>query len=105
MPGGFAGRNAFNSFSRDREGLGRTVPKGTVRRIVAFGRSYAAILAFYLSVVVLDAAIGIVNPLIYREIIDVGILQSETGLIIKLALLAGGIALLDALLTFIQRAI
>ncbi len=96
---------AFNSFSRNREGLERAVPKGTLRRIARFGRSYAGIVAVFLFVVILDAAIGIVTPLIYREIIDVGILKSDTPLIIRLALLAGGIALLDAVLTFIQRAI
>jgi ATP-binding cassette subfamily B protein len=104
MPGG-GGRMAFNSFSRNREGLERAVPKGTLRRIARFGRSYAGIVAVFLFVVILDAAIGIVTPLIYREIIDVGILKSDTPLIIRLALLAGGIALLDAVLTFIQRAI
>ncbi len=105
MPGGFAGRGAFNSFSRDREGLERTVPKGTVRRIAAFAKGYGAILAFYLFVVVLDAAIGIVNPLLYRAIIDTGILKSDAALVIRLALMASGIAILDAALTFIQRAI
>jgi ATP-binding cassette subfamily B protein len=101
----FRGMRALNSFSRDRESLERTIPKGTVRRIANFARGYGAILAFYLFIVVIDAAIGIVNPLIYREIIDIGILKSDNTLIIHFALLAGGIAIVDSVLTFTQRAL
>jgi ATP-binding cassette subfamily B protein len=50
----------------------------------------------FLVLVFIDALFTIANPLIYREIIDKGILTKNTSLIIHLALLVGGIAILDA---------
>ena len=48
--------------------------------------------------VVVDAVIGVVNPLILRVIIDQGILHKKIGLIEGLAFLAAGLAVLDAAL-------
>ena len=53
--------------------------------------------------VVVDAAIGAVNPLIFRVIIDEGILHKKIGLIEGLAFLVAGLALLDAALTLGER--
>jgi ATP-binding cassette subfamily B protein len=54
-------------------------------------------------VIVVDALIGVWNPLIYREIIDGGIAKGDSHLIVGLALLLGGLALADALLSLAQR--
>jgi ATP-binding cassette subfamily B protein len=53
-------------------------------------------LALFLVVVIVDAAIGVVNPLIYRQIINNGILQGNSPLIIRLAILAAVLGLSDS---------
>jgi ATP-binding cassette subfamily B protein len=60
-------------------------------------------LGVFLAVIVVDALIGVWNPLIYREIIDGGIARHNSHLIFLLALLLGGLALVDALLSLAQR--
>jgi ATP-binding cassette subfamily B protein len=79
------------------------LPPGTVRRIVKFATPYRRILGFFLAVIVVDALIGVWNPLIYRQIIDGGIAKHDNRLIVALAVLLGGLALADALLSLCQR--
>ena len=79
------------------------LPPGTMRRIMNFARPYRKILSLFLAVIVVDAVIGVWNPLIYREIIDGGIAKHDNRLIIGLAVLLAGLALVDALLSLLQR--
>jgi len=44
----------------------KQVKPGCAKRVLRFARPYAGLLAAFLSVVILGAGIGIVNPLIYR---------------------------------------
>ncbi|HEY1464775.1 MAG TPA: ABC transporter ATP-binding protein, partial [Terriglobales bacterium] len=67
-----------------------------------FAAPYAGLLTLFLIAVVFDATIGIANPLIYRDIINNGILKSNAHLVIQLAVLAGVLAVFDALLGLIQ---
>src|SRR5580693_292166 len=101
-PGGLRG---LRTFTRDGEVLKQTVPPGTLKRIIVFGRAYSRQLALFLLVVVLDAAVGIVNPLLFRAIIDNGVLAGNARLVVELSLGVAGIAIADALFTFLQRGI
>ncbi len=102
MPGGWQGAHGFQ---RDEAVLKHKLAPGTMPQILRFARPYAGTLAFFLGLVVLDAAAGVVNPLIYRELINHGILGGDEHLIIELALLAAGVSLVDSGLTFWQRQI
>ena len=94
--------SSFRSFRQDSSVLNQKVKPGTAKRMLAFAAPYRSLLALFLFVVVLDAAIGVVNPLIYRDIINNGILKGNAPLIIKLALLVAGFGLLDAMFGLIQ---
>ena len=100
--GGFAG---MRSFRQDRSVLDHRIKKGTTRRMLRFAIPYRRILAIFLPVVVLDAAVGAVNPLILRDIIDKGILRHDAGLVVTLALVAAGLALVGAVLSLYTRRI
>ncbi|HEX3590233.1 MAG TPA: ABC transporter ATP-binding protein [Pseudonocardiaceae bacterium] len=91
------------SLRRDRSVLTQDVRKGTWRRMLRFVAPYRWILAGFLAVVIVDAVISVLNPLIYREIINGGILGQNAGLVVKLALLLGGLAVFDAGLSILQR--
>jgi ATP-binding cassette subfamily B protein len=97
------GRHLMASFRKDESVLQHKMAPGTVHRVLLFGRPYVGVLTLFLFVVGLDAATGVVNPLIYRQLIDRGILLGDAGLVVRLALLAAGVSVVDAALTFAQR--
>ncbi len=97
---GWAG---MRSFRQDRSVLEHRVKKGTTRRMLRFAAPYRRILMIFVPVVVIDALVGAVNPLILRAIIDRGILGHRAGLVIQLAILAAGLALFTAALSLYQR--
>ena len=76
---------------------------GTVRRVLRFARPYRGVLALFVTLIVADAMLSVANPLIYREIIDRGILPKRTSVVVGLAALVAGIAVVDALLSLAQR--
>src|ERR1700693_2932892 len=100
---GGMGWGLMRSLRRDDSVTQQQLPKGIVRRIAGFARPYRWALGVFLVLIVVDAVIGAANPLIYREIIDTGILKHKTGLIVALALAVAGLAILDAVLSLWQR--
>ena len=99
-PGAFT---AARSLRRDQSVKSAKVAKGTTRRILRFVRPYRRLLAFFLALVVLDAVVSAASPLIYRAIIDKGILGHNAGLIVALATVVAALALGDAALSLAQR--
>jgi ATP-binding cassette, subfamily B, bacterial len=95
--------SGMRSFRQDRGVLEHRVKKGTTRRMLRFAMPYRRILMIFVPVVVIDALAGAVNPLILRAIIDRGILGHDAGLVVELALVAGGLALFTAALSLYQR--
>ncbi len=98
-PGGMG----FHAFMRDDTVLKHHVKPHTLQRILGLARPYTGVLAVFLLLVVLDAATGVVNPLIFRGLVNHGVLAHNSSVVIKLALAAAGVGLLDAALTFAQR--
>jgi ATP-binding cassette, subfamily B, bacterial len=87
---------AMRSLGRDDSVLNQKVKPGTAKRMIRFSSPYLGLLALFLFVVIVDAVVGIVNPLIYRDLINNGILKSNIPLIIHLAILAGILGVIDA---------
>jgi ATP-binding cassette subfamily B protein len=85
----------LRSFGQDASVVNKTIKPGTAKRTLRFAAPYIRLLAVFLFVVILDAAIGIANPLIYRSIINQGILKGNAGLVIQLAMLVGVLAIFD----------
>jgi ATP-binding cassette subfamily B protein len=93
----------MRSFTRDRSVTSQRLKPGSVRRIASYARPYRGSLILFLGTVVLDAVVMVAVPLLLKVLIDRGILAKDTGLVIGIATLAAGLALLDALLTLAQR--
>jgi ATP-binding cassette subfamily B protein len=93
----------MRSFRRDSSVKHQQLAPGTARRILRFAAPYKRMLAVFLVLIVIDAVIGVANPLIYRDIINKGILGHRSGLIVALALLVAGLAIADAVLSLGQR--
>ena len=95
----------MRSMRQDRAVLRHRVKKGTARRMLTFAVPYRKILAIFVPVVVLDAVIAAINPLILRSLIDNGILKKDADLVIALAVLVAVLALFDAGLALGERRI
>lgn len=93
---------ALNSFGQDSSVLKKKVKPGTAKRTLSFAAPYSRLLALFLLVVIVDATLGIANPLIYRQIINEGILKGNSPLIIQLAFLIAILGLFDGALGMAQ---
>jgi ATP-binding cassette subfamily B protein len=94
--------SALRAFNQDPAVLARGIKPGTLRRTFAVAAPYAPSLLLLALVVVASASITIANPLIYRRIINDGILHADIGLIVRMALLIGALGILDAALGLAQ---
>jgi ATP-binding cassette subfamily B protein len=93
---------SMRSFLQDASVVKQKVKPGTAKRMLRFAVPYTGLLALFLFVVILDAAISVVNPLIYRHIINNGILKGNARLIIRFAVLAGVLGLFSSALGLAQ---
>jgi ATP-binding cassette subfamily B protein len=91
------------SFRRDSSVVDKQLPPGTMRRIIRFAAPYRTQLVWFLLLVVFDAVIGAVNPLVYRAIIDRGIGHHRVGLTELLAGVVALLAVLDAADSLVNR--
>jgi ATP-binding cassette subfamily B protein len=88
---------------QDSSVTGHHLTQGTLRRVLGFARPYRRHLMVFLALLMIDAAAGAVTPLLFKTLIDRGISQGNTGLVVALAGAAAGIALLSAGLQVAQR--
>jgi ATP-binding cassette subfamily B protein len=93
----------MSSYRRDRSVTKQKLRPGTIRRIIEFARPHRRTLAVFVAIITVDAAVGAVNPLIFKAIIDEGILKRRTGLITVLAAAVAALAIFDAVLSLAQR--
>jgi len=101
--GGGGGRAGMRSLVKDRKILEHRIKKGTLPRVLSYARPYRFALVVFLSAVVLDAVVSSVSPLLLRSVIDTGIIGKHESVIIGLSLLTAGLAILDAVLSVVQR--
>jgi ATP-binding cassette subfamily B protein len=92
---------AFRLSTTDAPAKG--VTRGTVLRVLRFARPYYRVLGLFVAMIVVDAVLSVANPLIYREIIDRGILPKRESVVVYLAVLVAVIAVIDALLSLGER--
>ena len=89
--------------SQDPEMAQHQLTKGVVRRILQFARPYRGLIAIFVVLVVLTSALAVAPPLLFKEIIDDGVLKGNQRLLIILACLVAVLALLQAVLGLVQR--
>jgi ATP-binding cassette subfamily B protein len=80
----------------DRSAVNTKLTRQTLGRIVRFARPHRALIAMFLLVTVLDAAIVVANPLIIKHLVDDGISEGDGRRVTLLALLMVVVALVDA---------
>jgi ATP-binding cassette subfamily B protein len=98
----------MRSFRRDPTVAEQKLAPGTARRIARFASPYRRELTLFLVLIVVAAFLAVLNPLIFKKIIDDGIgtnppATGDQGLVVRLALLVAGLALADAVLQLWSR--
>ncbi|WP_232524919.1 ABC transporter ATP-binding protein [Nocardioides mangrovicus] len=83
-------------YRTDRSAVDAKLSRRTVRRVVAFAAPHRPVIAGFLAVTVLDAAIVVVNPLLIRHLIDDGILRKDGSVVTWLAVVMVLVSLVDA---------
>jgi ATP-binding cassette subfamily B protein len=94
---------ARHSYSADSEITKHRLAPGTLRRIAAFARPYLKQIVLFLALTIVDASLAVLTPLLFKSIIDDGVLKQDSVLVTWLALAIGLLAFVQAGLTLIER--
>ncbi|UER55795.1 ABC transporter ATP-binding protein [Kineosporiaceae bacterium SCSIO 59966] len=98
-----SGFHMMRSYRRDESVAQRRLAPGTVRRVAGFAHPYRGLLAAFLALVVVDALLVVVTPLLLRRVIDDGVMQGDRGLVVGLASLVAVVAVGEAVVMLGQR--
>jgi ATP-binding cassette subfamily B protein len=93
----------LRSYTRDQSVAKQRLAPGTVPRIWRFARPYRRDLAIFLICVVLDAAVTVATPLLFRSLIDTAIPQRRLSLVYGIAGVVAGLAVFDAGISLANR--
>jgi ATP-binding cassette, subfamily B, bacterial len=89
--------------SQDPDIAQHQLSQGAVRRVLRFAKPYRLLIAVFVALVVILAALAVAPPLLFKEIIDHGVLQGNQRVVIIVSLILAGIAVLQAVLGMVQR--
>lgn len=85
------------------ETKGHQLAPGVLRRTLSYGLAYRGMLIVFTICIVASAALGVATPLLFKVIIDDGVLAGDRQVVIRTALIVAGIAVLLAVVTLVQR--
>ena len=100
MMGGF---QAMRGLAKDQSVLQARLAPGTTRRVLRYARPYLRAIVVFLVLVVVDASIVVAVPLLLRDIVDLGVAPRDPSVVVRLAVVVAGLAVLDATLGVAQR--
>ena len=76
---------AMRSLRTDRSVVDQKLTRRTLRRIAGFAKPHGRLLTAFIVLVVVDAALVVVNPLIVKALLDDGIVKGDGGVVTTLA--------------------
>ena len=91
-----AGRAPWRHLRSDRSVVDTRIERKTLRRVLGFARPHRRLIAGFLAVTVVDAALVVAPPLLLKLIIDDGVRTGDVALVVWLASLVALVAVLDA---------
>ena len=98
-----AGWMALRTLQSDQSVKNAKLKPGTVKRIFKYGATYRKDLIFFVFTVVIDAILVITTPLLLKDLIDKGVIPKDSTVVVRLALLVGIIAVLNAAINMWNR--
>jgi len=97
------GWGMMRSLTRDSSVAQRKLAPGTARRVMSYAGPYKSQIGLFLVLVVLDSALVVATPLLLGEIVDKGVIPKRSDVVVRLSLIIAVIAILDGVLTLVQR--
>jgi ATP-binding cassette subfamily B protein len=94
---------AVRSYSRDPKVAQRKLAPGTWRRVLRYAQPYRGRITVFLALVVFDAVLVVVTPLLFKQLVDQGVSKGNRGLVVELALVVALLAVVDAVAGTFQR--
>jgi ATP-binding cassette subfamily B protein len=95
---------AMRSMGRkDSSVVERKLPPGTWRRVFQFARPYRRELTVFLALVTGSALIGVLTPILAGQVVNEITRNGAARVVIQIALIIAGLAVVDAALSFAQR--
>ena len=74
------------------------IKRGTAKRILPYARTYRAAIACLLTASILNAGITVAIPVLFKYIIDDGIMRGDSSVVLGASIAVAGLALLSAIL-------
>ncbi len=103
MGGGMPAWQAYRSFTRDPSVAQRRLSRETVTRIISFARPYRRLIVWFLVTVLVTAVLVVIQPLLFRRIVDDGITPGNASVVTTTAVLVLVLALFDAVNGLLSR--
>lgn len=103
MPGGPAAYFAMRGFTSDKSVIGQKLGRQTLKRIGSYATEFKKQIAFYLVVLIVQSVIVVIQPLLFKKIVDQSIPSGDTNAVIKIALLIAGISIFEAAIGVLNR--
>jgi ATP-binding cassette subfamily B protein len=97
------GWGMVRSLTRDSSVAQRKLAPGTAKRVMSYARPYKSQIGVFLALVILDSALVVATPLLLGQIIDKGVILRHADVVVRLSLIIAVIAILDGILTLVQR--
>ena len=97
------GWQVMRSMSRDSSVKEQTLADGTTKRVMSYARPYRGRIAAFLVLVVIDAVLVVATPLILKSLVDDGVVPGDRQVVVRLAVLVAGLALLTAIVALAER--
>ena len=98
-----SGWQMMHSLTRDAKVTRHELRAGTTRRVLSYARPYSHLIAVFLGLVALDAALVVASPLLLKSLVDDGVMTKDSGHVVRTALVVAAIAVLDAVVVYVQR--
>ena len=93
----------YRSLTRDRDVLHQKLGRVTAKRIFNYAKPFYRDIYFLLALVTVDAFLIVAQPLLFKRIIDEGILKSDPRVVITSALLVAVLAIFSGIVSIIER--
>ena len=99
-PGAMGARRMLH---QDNSVLDKKLAPGTLRRVASFARPYRKELTIFLLLTIVSSVIGVATPLLAGDVINEISADGSVQVVVRLALVIAGLAVLDALLSLGTR--
>ena len=93
----------MRTLSRDGSVRDVRLAEGTTRRVLGYARPQSRRIGVFLVLVVIGAVLVVATPLLLQRLIDDGVIAGDSDLVVRIALIVAGLAVLEAVLTMVQR--